>query len=105
MFLNEEYSIERYSTYSRGAGGERIETWSTHLDLLVSFQERTGDKSILDTSQDGFRKTFRMYVESSTDIINSDRIVDTNTTTLIYEILTINDQFGHHLEIDCRITE
>lgn len=102
-YFTEKYSIERYSTWTRGEAGQRIQTWSTHIDVLGSFQQRTGNKAI-NTSEQDFMRTFILYTEVA-DIVDSDRIVDVATTGRIYEILTVKNLAGHHLEIDCDIVD
>lgn len=94
-FFTEVATIERFSTFTRGNGGEIIETWTSQFDINGSFQKTSGEWTIVD-GQRAFRKE-RMFYCDIADIYDKDRLIINSRT---YEIREIQNVFNHHLEIE-----
>jgi hypothetical protein len=82
------------STTTIGAGGEKIKTYSTHLDIIGSFQNLSGSKSAINNI-DAYRKN-KIFFCDIADIIETDRIY---YDSKFYNIIDAPKIWGHHMEI------
>ena len=97
-FYNDSVTVLRsFSSMStRGIGGQLIQTWSTYIDVVGSFQKVNANWSIIQNIQD-YRKN-KMFYCDIVDIVDTDQIRYNGKD---YFIVTV-DPVVNHLEIMLR---
>ena len=94
-YKTEWVTIYRSTSSTSGLGGEVISSFTTHLTVLGSFQNATGDWSNIN-DQEAFRKTKTFYCDV-VDLLDGDRI---RYGGVDYEVINVSNMWGHHLEVE-----
>jgi len=95
IFITDEVTIYRSTSSTSGLGGETVKSFTTHLTVLGSFQNASGDWSLAN-DQEAFRKTKRFFCDV-VDVLDGDKI---RYGSVDYEVTNVSNIWGHHLEID-----